>query len=230
MIRLVVFDMAGTTVDEDNVVYKTLQRAINDGGFPVTLEQVLKHGAGKEKLQAIKDVLTTEANVDDEQTAVNIHSKFRQLLADAYDSLEVKPTAGAERVFKELKQKGIRIVLNTGYDSKTAYSLLDKLGWNAGEQIDALVTASDVSNNRPKPDMILLAMEKTGLTDSAEVIKVGDSAIDIEEGQNAGCALSIGVTGGAQTAEQLNAAEPDFVINQLSDLLPIIESRNGIAS
>ena len=49
MIKLVVFDMAGTTVDEQNVVYKTLQKAINHGGIPVTLEDVLETGAGKEK-------------------------------------------------------------------------------------------------------------------------------------------------------------------------------------
>ncbi len=39
MIRLVVFDMAGTTVNEDNVVYKTLQRAINEFGFNFSLAQ-----------------------------------------------------------------------------------------------------------------------------------------------------------------------------------------------
>ena len=57
MIRMVVFDMAGTTVDEDNVVYKTLQSEINKAGFSFSLEQVLAEGAGKEKRQAIKDIL-----------------------------------------------------------------------------------------------------------------------------------------------------------------------------
>ena len=49
MIKLVVFDMAGTTVDEDNVVYKTVRDAINAAGYEFSLEQVLTHGAGKEK-------------------------------------------------------------------------------------------------------------------------------------------------------------------------------------
>ena len=53
MIRMVVFDMAGTTVNEDNVVYKTLQQVINNAGYDFTLKQVLAEGAGKEKLQAI---------------------------------------------------------------------------------------------------------------------------------------------------------------------------------
>ena len=53
MIELVVFDMAGTTVDEDNVVYKTVRAAINAAGYQFTQDQVQAAGAGKEKSQAI---------------------------------------------------------------------------------------------------------------------------------------------------------------------------------
>ncbi len=49
---MVVFDMAGTTVNEDNIVYKTLRAAINHAGFEFSLDQVLAQGAGKEKKQA----------------------------------------------------------------------------------------------------------------------------------------------------------------------------------
>jgi beta-phosphoglucomutase-like phosphatase (HAD superfamily) len=56
-IELLVFDMAGTVVNEDNVVYKTLQKAINKYGYELDLNFVLEHGAGKEKHQAIKDIL-----------------------------------------------------------------------------------------------------------------------------------------------------------------------------
>lgn len=37
--------MAGTTVDEDNVVYKTLQKAINETGLKLAQQQVLAEGA-----------------------------------------------------------------------------------------------------------------------------------------------------------------------------------------
>jgi phosphonatase-like hydrolase len=143
-------------------------------------------------------------------------------LAEAYENLEVKPEDGAEEVFAALKQQDIYVVLNTGYDAKTARSLLAKLGWEEGKQIDLLVTASDVPNNRPKPDMIHYAMEDFRITDGALVAKVGDSAIDIEEGQNAGCGLSIGVTTGAHTREQLAAVNPDYIINNLKELLEIV--------
>lgn len=222
MITLVVFDMAGTTVNENNVVYKTVHRAITEAGYTVSFEQVLANGAGKEKLQAITDILKIDLGIDDAQLAKDIHKKFVVMLVEAYDNLAVQPEAGAEKVFAALKAAGIHVALNTGYDSKTARSLLVKLGWVEGQQIDLLVTASDVPNNRPKPDMIQFAMHHFGITDGAQVVKVGDSAIDIEEGQNAGCGLSIGVTTGAHTREQLAAAHPNFIINGLVELLAIV--------
>ncbi len=224
MIKLVVFDMAGTTVDEDNVVYKTIRRALNEAGFPASLEDVLIHCAGKEKLQAIKDILQAKFDVMDDRLAGEIHAAFRKLLIVAYDELAVRPIGGADEIFAYLKEAGIHCVLNTGYDHDTAHKLLRKLGWEGSNLIDAVVTASDVSSNRPDPDMILLAMKRTGITNPLEVVKVGDSAIDIEEGQNAGCGLNIGITTGAQTREQLLEAQPDHVVDNLAELIGIIRS------
>jgi phosphonatase-like hydrolase len=226
MIKMVVFDMAGTTVDEDNVVYKTIQRSLNEAGYQATLEDVLIHCAGKEKLRAIKDILEIKFDLVDEDIAKQIHTAFRGLLTVAYDELDVKPIRGADEIFAYLKNAGLYCVLNTGYDHDTAHKLLHKLGWANSNAIDTVVTASDVSSNRPEPDMILLGMKKMGITDPLEVIKVGDSAIDIEEGQHAGCGLSIGITTGAQTREQLLQQRPDHVIDDLRELIDIIRKNN----
>jgi phosphonatase-like hydrolase len=222
MIEMVVFDMAGTTVDENNVVYKTLQKVINFSGFDFTLEQVLAEGAGKEKLTAIRDIMELDMMGHDEELANDIYADFVRELAIAYDSFELKPQPGAEELFADLKAKNIVVVLNTGYNDATANSILQKLGWQAGVQIDGLITATDVANNRPEPDMILLAMQKFGISNANNVAKVGDSAIDIEEGKNAGCSLSVGITTGAHTYEQLLAAKPDYIILHLSELLPLL--------
>jgi phosphonatase-like hydrolase len=226
MIKMVVFDMAGTTVNENMVVYKTLQRAINEAGYDFTLDQVLAQGAGKEKVQAIKDVLKTYAGREDVALTESIYQKFIPLLTKGYEEMAITPMPGAEELFRALQKKGILVVLNTGYNGETARMLIHKLGWTEGMTIDALVTASDVPNNRPKPDMILLAMEKFGIMDGGEVIKVGDSVIDIEEGDNAGCYLSVGVTTGAHTATQLKEAKPGLIINGLMELLAVVEKAN----
>ena len=220
--KMVVFDMAGTTVDEKNLVYKTLHLSLQKAGVDCTLDEVLAHGAGKEKRKAIEDVLhqlqvsLPEAGIDE------IYAHFLQSLTGAYQFADVKPQPGADAVFRELKAHGIHVVLNTGYDSFTANTLIQKLNWKVGEEIDLLVTASDVVHGRPAPDMIRLAMEHFHLTEAADVVKVGDSAIDIEEGKNADCGLVAGITTGAHTPEQLQQANPDFVIGSLSELLTIL--------
>lgn len=220
MLKMIVFDMAGTTVDEQNVVYKTLHRAISEAGFELSLDDVLRQGAGKEKMQAIVDILQ-DKHLEKSELQV-IYNKFLLLLDEAYQHLEVVPQPGAVEIFYYLKAKNIKVVLNTGYNQQTANQLLAKLNWKVGVEIDGLITASQVRANRPQPDMILLAMEQMGITNCDVVAKVGDSIIDIEEGKNAGCALSIGITTGAHSFEQLQTAMPNFIIDNLLQLKDLV--------
>ena len=223
MIKLVVFDMAGTTIDEDNVVYKTVQKVINDNGYVCNLDEVLFLGAGKEKLQAITDILKSiKPNEEVAHEATQLFEEFKVLLGDAYRDLEVQAFSDAENVLSELKRKDVKVVLNTGYDFATASLLLKKINWEQGREYDALITADDVKNGRPAPDMIQKAMELFGITDANEVVKIGDSIIDIEEGKSANCGITIGITTGAHTKEQLISATPTYVFSNLTELLEIV--------
>jgi phosphonatase-like hydrolase len=220
---MVVFDMAGTVVDEDNVVYKTVQKALQHGGVNVTLEQVLADGAGKEKSKAISDLAHKYSPTKNERAVDSMYRDFVVMLDNAYEELNVIPIDGAEQIFQELRKLGIYRVLNTGYTKKTAMQLVSKLGWEKDHDYDDIITASDVPKTRPNPDMIFMAMELMGINDAGVVAKIGDSAIDIEEGKNAACGLTVGITTGAHTREQLTAAKPDWIIDKLSELLPLLK-------
>ena len=215
-IKMVVFDMAGTTVDEQNIVYKTLQQAINMHGGSVSLDTVLEVGAGKEKFQAIKDIIAhlNIKNID----AKNTFNDFKAMLNEAYETLDVKPIEGVEKTMLKLKQLGKIVILNTGYNSRIANGLINKLSWEKGTHYDALITADDVENGRPHPDMILKAMKMFDISDPEVVLKAGDSTVDIEEGKNANCGINVGVLSGAQTREQLEVANPDYIIDSLANL------------
>lgn len=226
MIQLVVFDMAGTTVDENNVVYKTLHTAIQQAGFPCSYEQVLEWGAGREKMQAIQYVIQNLGYSTNDSKEKSIYADFIIRLSAAYQTLQVKELPHAVEVMKILRENNIRVALNTGYNLITAQTLLHKLGWREGVNYDTLVTASDVSNNRPFPDMILLAMKKLEIENVKTVVKVGDSTIDIEEGINAGCLLNIAITSGAHTKLQLLTSNPDYVIDDLRQLIHIVDNFN----
>lgn len=222
MIQMMVFDMAGTTVDEANVVYRTLHQVMQDAGYQLSLDDVMREGAGKEKLDAIKGLMSLAPLEGTGPTAVEMHKQFLSRLTQAYRDLEVVPFSGVEATFGILMQASVKVVLNTGYDRTTAESLLQKLGWKEGESIDLLVTADDVERSRPHPDMIHLAMEKLGIDRAEAVAKIGDSMVDIEEGKAAGCGKTFGITTGAQTRQQLEQASPTAILDQMRELLPML--------
>lgn len=112
MISMVVFDMAGTVVDEDNVVYKSLHQAIGNAGHEVSLDIVLRDGSGKEKLQAIRDVITVNGSAHDEAEYLAIHADFREILDNNYRYLDIKGMQDAQTVFHDLRQNNIAVALN----------------------------------------------------------------------------------------------------------------------
>jgi phosphonatase-like hydrolase len=219
-IEMVVFDMAGTTINEQNIVYKSLHKSINKFGIDVSLELVLSLGAGKEKYQAIKDILK-HIDITDKEKADEIFEYFKEILDEEYLTAKVLPIDGVENVLQNLKKDGVKVVLNTGYSSHVANTLLEKLNWKKDIQYDALITANDVELGRPFPDMIHKAMQLFGIKDASKVLKAGDSAIDIEEGKNAKCGITIGVLSGAQTRSQLEEAKPDYILDSLASLYSI---------
>ena len=222
-IQLVIFDMAGTAINEDNVVYKTLAQALQQYGFEVPLEMVLELGAGKEKRQAIVDILASMLPQPASDEQVNrIHAAFQQLLDRAYEENPMSVFEGVAKLLPILRAHDIKVGFNTGYQREVAELILAKVGLTVGVDLDVLVTATEAQRGRPAPDMIDLVCEQVNVP-AAQSLKVGDSAIDIEEGRNAGVALAVGITTGAQTRGQLQQAEPDAVIDDMLELLSLLE-------
>jgi phosphonatase-like hydrolase len=229
MIKIVVFDMAGTSINEDNVVYKCINNSLSIHGYNFTLEEVLDICAGKEKKIAIHDILKPILeNEKLDHEVLDVHKTFESLLDNAYSEQTMSLFDGMIDVFSFLKGNDIKSVFNTGYHSNVAKRILEKVRVNEGKEIDLLVTADMVENSRPAPDMINYALRKFNFN-SNECLKIGDSAIDIEEGKNAGAILNIGITTGAQNREQLMKASPDFIIDHMTDLIPLIIKHNESA-
>jgi phosphonatase-like hydrolase len=222
MIKMVVFDMAGTTINENNLVYKTIQKALAEYNCEVDLPTVLSIAAGKEKRGAIRDVyLRVEGVAPPTALLDQIHQYFRDQLDMAYELESLSVFDGLSELLADLRARGVICIFNTGYTHTVASKILDKVGISIGSDIDDLITADMVSNSRPEPDMIQMAMDKWNCAPS-EVIKVGDSCIDIEEGRNARVRYAIGITTGAQKREELLQAAPDAVIDRIEQILDYV--------
>lgn len=218
MKKMFVFDMAGTTVDERLLVYRVLFESLSRAGHAVTYEDVLRHCGGKEKRQAVRDVLDARQIARDEEMVESLYQDFDSRLAGAYETAEIAPMPFAREVFSSLRGRGIRVVLDTGYTEALARHLIARLGWRFGEDIDLLVSADQVPRGRPAPDMIELAMRHFGIEEASAVVKIGDTIVDMQEGRNAGCGLVVGVLTGADDRERLLGAGAHRVIETLADL------------
>jgi phosphoglycolate phosphatase-like HAD superfamily hydrolase len=99
---------------------------------------------------------------------------------------------------------------------------MQRLAW-VSEKVDYVISSSEVPAGRPAPYMIERLMQQAGVADARQVIKVGDTEVDIREGQNAGCRYSNRHYHRCFTRKELEAYSPDFIIDHLTELLPIID-------
>lgn len=213
MPELVVFDLAGTTVEDDGQVSAAFAAALRGEGIDVTPGQI-RSVRGWSKREALRHFIPRTGDRTDRLDAV--YSAFRTELARRYASAGVRAVPGAEAAFLELRRRGVRVALNTGFDRDTTALLLDALGW-AGI-VDAVVCGDDVASGRPAPYLIFRAMEATGTHLVRAVANVGDTALDLQAGSNAGVGWNIGVLSGAHDRETLQAAAHTHLIASVSAL------------
>lgn len=222
-VRLAVFDIAGTTVADDHAVADAFSKAFQSYGFDGVVEEDVKPLMGYQKPVAICMVLDKLGVEWDDELVDNIHNEFVNEMMDHYEySPDVKPMQQAENVFLQLKEKGIKIALNTGFSKDIADVIVSRLQWKEKGLIDDYIASDEVKEGRPQPFMIQALMQRAGIVDSKEVIKIGDTEVDVNEGRNAGCSLVVAVTTGAFTKQQLEEYHPDHIIDDLSQLPALI--------
>jgi phosphonatase-like hydrolase len=233
-IQLVVFDIAGTTVRDKGNVAEAFIAAFDDYGINVPVAEV-KKVMGFRKMDAVVLLLEKFApgkfargkggQEDADELADRIHTRFIQRMIEFYLNDEtLAPLPHAETVFRALKKQGIKVALNTGFTRSITDTILHRLRWDdRSPLIDQVICSDEVPRGRPNADMIDALIDDLGIDSPARVLKVGDTEVDVEEGRNAACGKVVSVTTGAYTREQLQSYGPDFIIDDLRELLPIIE-------
>jgi phosphonatase-like hydrolase len=125
---------------------------------------------------------------------------------------------GTSETFKILRGAGVKVALNTGFSRNIAQVIIDRLGWTTNGLIDASIASDEVTHGRPHPDMIWNLMVNVFVDDPLRVAKIGDTPVDLEEGENAGCGWLIGVTSGSHSREQLQNSPHTHLIDSVADL------------
>jgi phosphonatase-like hydrolase len=217
-IDLVVFDMAGTTVNDEDGVNRCVRAALAEVGLVVTPEAV-NEVMGIPKPLALRHLMENGGRQELVSRLDDIHADFVVRMIQFYQTdSSVREIAGASDTFRRLHRAGMKVALDTGFSRDIAGVILERLGWNDRTLVDITVTSDEVPRGRPHPDMIVKAMRDLGITDARRVAKVGDTPSDLQEGTAAGCGLVIGVTEGSHTAIQLEPFEHTHLIGTVAEL------------
>ncbi len=223
--KLVVFDMAGTTVRDKGNVAEAFVHAFEQNQLPIPATEVNKV-MGWRKKDAIQMLLAhyhPAAEITDIEIKEKIHDSFIRNMISFYEGDDdLKPLPYSEELFSKFKKNKVKVALNTGFTKAITDVILKKLKWHEGEMIDFVISSDEVPEGRPQPYMIEQLMYRSGIDDPMLVAKVGDTEVDVLEGRYAGCGLVVSVTTGAYTREQLEQYNPDKIIDSLHELTALI--------
>jgi phosphonatase-like hydrolase len=221
MIRLAVFDIAGTTLKDDDGVNRAFRQTLEKHGIFLPKDWI-NSVMGLRKIDALRELLQ-RANLSYSEDAIQqMHRDFIELMHDFYRTTPVQAFEETESVFRTLKEQGIQVALNTGFTRSITNILLDRLQWEKNHVIDSTITSDEVPRGRPYPDMIESLRDRLGIANPQEVAKIGDTVVDLQEGTNSGCGLVIGVTTGANSREELLAHPHTHIVGSLGEALGII--------
>ena len=116
-----------------------------------------------------------------------------------------------------------RMALCSNKPGETLRSLADHL--DVSRYFVVCLGAYDVPNLKPHPDMLRAALDKLGAT-SADALYIGDTLTDVEFART--CEIPyVLVLGGTGTREELASARPVALLENITELLPLLGVRKG---
>ncbi len=217
--------MAGTTVKDDQDVTKAFQAALRKSNYEVPLE-LIDPLMGYEKTLAIRQILRLHEHNDAKITTElvsKIHMEFVKQMIDHYRKAPgIKPLPNVEETFAKLHEQGIQVGVNTGFSRDIADTIVARLQWKEKGLIDHVVGSDEVELGRPYPYMIQKMMMDGAIERPSEVAKVGDTEVDIREGQNAGCGYVVGITTGTFSRAELEPYNPTHIIDDIAQIIGIV--------
>jgi len=225
--QLVVMDMAGTTVNDFGLVQQAAIAAMKwKLNIDIPMDQANKV-MGIPKKMAFEQLCSLNKTAVTPNIIEELVAKFNEQLMAQYaekGNIELMPYAA--ELFDSIKASGSHLYLNTGFNREVASVIVANLGLDA--VIDGYIGSDEVAVGRPQPDMIRLAMKRSGVSYSHYVMKVGDTVSDLYEGFSAGCAWNIGVLTGANSYDELRTAPYSQILSNLQPLIAYFPKPSGL--
>ena len=221
MIKAVIFDWAGTTVDYGCFApVQVFIEVFRARGVEPTMEETRKP-MGMLKIDHIRTMLKmpriraewqrvngTEPTEDDVQT---MYASYEEQLLSILNGYAA-PKLHVLDAVAALRTAGVKIGSTTGYNAKMM-AVVAPAAAAQGYAPDCMVTPDDTAGKgRPYPYMVFRNMEQLGIARVDEVMKVGDTVSDVREGVAAGVFTVAVVEGSSEvglTEAEFEALSPE---------------------
>ena len=214
-IRSAIFDLDGTLLNTLSDLAHSTNYALKINGFPEHPIEAYRYfvGNGISKLfeRALPENEKTEENV------MRIRKTFLPYY-DEHNTDFTKPYEGIPELLIKLQSKGIILaVASNKYQAATEKLISIFL---PDISFSAVLGQREGIPVKPDPAIIYSILEITNIPPS-ETVYIGDSGIDMQTAINGGV-ISIGVTWGFRTREELKTAGANYIANTTAEILNIL--------
>lgn len=194
---LIVWDWDGTIADSTGMITNAILKAAEQVGLPALTAKTASNIIGlglKESIDALYgDIPAEQAKALATQYSANYYA----------GESEIPLFEGAAETIKELSKRGFKLAVATGKGRRGLNLALEHSG--LGNYFHSTRTV-DECFSKPHPQMLNELMDFLVVMPE-RTLMIGDTSYDLQMAQNAGV-CSVGVTYGAQTAEQWQHLNP----------------------
>lgn len=213
-LQAIVVDWAGTIIDYGTrAPVEAFREVFRRHGVPISADEA-RGPMGMEKRDHIAALVAVPRIAEAWQAAHGRSPTADEITAMYHDFLPVQMELlphyadvipGVIEALVECRRRGLKIGSSSGYATPLMQTLVE-LAREAGLDVDAVVSASEVTAGRPAPWMLFRNMEQLGVFPPASIVAVDDTTVGIEAGRNAG-AWTVGVV---ETGNMLGLSLPEL--------------------
>lgn len=209
--RLIVFDFDGTLGDTKANIVMTMQETMRRMGYPVPDEATIASTIGL-PLETGFEIMAPGIGPERCRECAAL---YRIVFDEFKAMLNPQPFPGVRETLEKISEMGIEMSVASSRLSVSLNAFVEDMG--LGKYISYVLGVDFQTRPKPNPDPVLQCIEHFGVS-AGETLVVGDMAVDILMGRNAGAA-TCGVTWGNGSREQLREAGSDYIIDQMPELV-----------
>jgi Predicted phosphatases len=140
---------------------------------------------------------------------------YRRIFNENLQKITPEAFPGVVKTLKALKEQGFVLTIASSRSRNSLTELTRDMG--IADYISYLIGADDVKEAKPRPEPVLKTLAAMQF-DASETLVVGDMAVDILMGANAGT-KTCGVTWGNGSREELTEAGANVIIDSMEELI-----------